>query len=312
MTQRRSLPTPGSSWRPRGSTCSSPTTSAAADIGFDADGQRGPADRPLGRQPRAYRACRSPRWPTRSSDAIPRAARQPPPRAGPFAERADPRAALADALRRAAATLALPSRPGQRAFWLPERRLPPDPGRERCGPQERAAVDASAASSARPSKHDRLRLRQSRGRPGSSPARGPAPTRTREGLPSSAGAGQLLTKMLESVKVSRDEVSHHEHGAVPAAWQPQPRKRTSWPPAPRFSPTSSAVIQPKVILTPGSVATQAMLRTKEPIGKLRGRCTPTAPRCSSRHSTPRSVAPATPAREYKRMAMRIPSSAKRE
>ena len=31
------------------------------------------------------------------------------------------------------------------------------------------------------------------------------------------------------------------------------------------------VIQPKVILTLGSVATQAMLRTKEPIGKLRGR-----------------------------------------
>ena len=31
------------------------------------------------------------------------------------------------------------------------------------------------------------------------------------------------------------------------------------------------VIQPKVILSLGSVATQALLRTKEPIGKLRGR-----------------------------------------
>ena len=41
-----------------------------------------------------------------------------------------------------------------------------------------------------------------------------------------------------------------------------------------FLAAQLAVIQPKVILSLGSVATQSLLRTKEPIGKLRGRIHP--------------------------------------
>ena len=71
------------------------------------------------------------------------------------------------------------------------------------------------------------------------------------------------------------------------------------------------VIQPKVILTLGSVATQAMLRTKEPIGKLRGRL----------HTYGASVLVPTfhpafllrnPGQEYKRMAWEDLKLAKRE
>src|SRR5205085_9114736 len=41
-----------------------------------------------------------------------------------------------------------------------------------------------------------------------------------------------------------------------------------------FLDTQLATIQPKVVLALGSVATQALLRTKEPIGKMRGRLHP--------------------------------------
>jgi uracil-DNA glycosylase family 4 len=71
------------------------------------------------------------------------------------------------------------------------------------------------------------------------------------------------------------------------------------------------VIQPKVILTLGSVATQAMLRTKEPIGKLRGRM----------HAYGNAVLIPTfhpafllrnPGQDYKRMAWEDLKLAKRE
>jgi DNA polymerase len=99
---------------------------------------------------------------------------------------------------------------------------------------------------------------------------GPGADEDAQGLPFVGRAGQLLTKMLEAVKLSRDEV--YITNAVlcrpPGNRNPETDELAACAP---FLADKLAVIQPKVILSLGSVATQALLRTKEPIGKLRGR-----------------------------------------
>src|SRR5712691_1980260 len=91
-----------------------------------------------------------------------------------------------------------------------------------------------------------------------------------QGLPFVGRAGQLFTRMLESVKLTRDEVyiTNTVLCRPPGNRNPEADELAACAP---FLADKLAVIQPKVILTLGSVATQAMLRTKEPIGKLRGR-----------------------------------------
>jgi DNA polymerase len=99
---------------------------------------------------------------------------------------------------------------------------------------------------------------------------GPGADEDAQGLPFVGRAGQLLTKMLESVKLTRDEV--YITNAVlcrpPGNRNPESDELAACAP---FLADKLAVIQPTVILSLGSVATQALLRTKEPIGKLRGR-----------------------------------------
>jgi uracil-DNA glycosylase len=99
---------------------------------------------------------------------------------------------------------------------------------------------------------------------------GPGADEDAQGLPFVGRAGQLLTRMLASVDLTRDEV--YITNAVlcrpPNNRNPEAEELAACAP---FLAEKLAVIQPKVILTLGSVATQAMLRTKEPIGKLRGR-----------------------------------------
>jgi uracil-DNA glycosylase len=99
---------------------------------------------------------------------------------------------------------------------------------------------------------------------------GPGADEDAQGLPFVGRAGQLLTRMLASVDLTRDEV--YITNAVlcrpPNNRNPEAEELAACAP---FLAKKLAVIQPKVILTLGSVATQAMLRTKEPIGKLRGR-----------------------------------------
>jgi uracil-DNA glycosylase family 4 len=99
---------------------------------------------------------------------------------------------------------------------------------------------------------------------------GPGADEDAQGLPFVGRAGQLLTKMLESVKLTRDEVfiTNTVLCRPPGNRNPEADELAACAP---FLADKLAVIQPKVILTLGSVATQAMLRTKEPIGKLRGR-----------------------------------------
>ena len=99
---------------------------------------------------------------------------------------------------------------------------------------------------------------------------GPGADEDAEGLPFVGRAGQLLTKMLASVNLSRDEVyiANAVKCRPPSNRNPEADELAACRP---FLDAQLAAIQPKVVLTLGSVATQALLRTKEPIGKLRGR-----------------------------------------
>src|SRR5262245_32473637 len=102
---------------------------------------------------------------------------------------------------------------------------------------------------------------------------GPGADEDAQGKPFVGRAGQLLTKMLESVHLSRDEV--YITNAVlcrpPGNRNPEPAELAACAP---FLAAKLAVIQPKVVLTLGSVATQALLKTREASGKLRGRIHP--------------------------------------
>jgi uracil-DNA glycosylase family 4 len=139
---------------------------------------------------------------------------------------------------------------------------------------------------------------------------GPGAEEDAQGLPFVGRAGQLLTRMLESVKLTRDEVfiTNTVLCRPPGNRNPEADELAACAP---FLADKLAVIQPKVILTLGSVATQAMLRTKEPIGKLRGRM----------HAYGNAVLIPTfhpafllrnPGQDYKRMAWEDLKLAKRE
>ena len=139
---------------------------------------------------------------------------------------------------------------------------------------------------------------------------GPGADEDAQGLPFVGRAGQLLTKMLEAVKLSRDEV--YITNAVlcrpPGNRNPEPDELAACAP---FLADKLAVIQPKVILSLGSVATQALLRTKEPIGKLRGRIHPygTAILVPTFHP---AFLLRNPGQDYKRMAWEDLKLARRE
>jgi DNA polymerase len=99
---------------------------------------------------------------------------------------------------------------------------------------------------------------------------GPGADEDAQGLPFVGRAGQLLTRMLASVDLSRDEVyiTNTVLCRPPGNRNPEADEIASCAP---FLADKLGVLQPKVILTLGSVATQAMLKTNTPIGKLRGR-----------------------------------------
>jgi uracil-DNA glycosylase len=139
---------------------------------------------------------------------------------------------------------------------------------------------------------------------------GPGADEDAQGLPFVGRAGQLLTRMLASVDITRDEVfiTNTVLCRPPNNRNPEADELAACAP---FLADKLGVIQPRVILTLGSVATQAMLRTKEPIGKLRGRL----------HAYGDAVLVPTfhpafllrnPGQDYKRMAWEDLKLAKRE
>ncbi len=139
---------------------------------------------------------------------------------------------------------------------------------------------------------------------------GPGADEDAQGKPFVGRAGQLLTKMLEAVKLSRDEV--YITNAVmcrpPGNRNPEADELAACAP---FFTAKLGVIQPRVVLSLGSVATQALLKTREPIGKLRGRVHPIGSAVLIPTFHPAFLL-RNPGQEYKRMAYEDLKLARRE
>ena len=139
---------------------------------------------------------------------------------------------------------------------------------------------------------------------------GPGEEEDRQGKPFVGRAGQLLTKMLESVNLSRDEVyiTNTVKCRPPGNRNPEPDELAACAPILNAQLTT---LQPKVVLSLGSVATQALLGTREAIGKLRGRVHPYGSAVLVPTFHPAFLL-RNPGQEYKRMAWEDLKLAKRE
>ena len=139
---------------------------------------------------------------------------------------------------------------------------------------------------------------------------GPGADEDAQGLPFVGRAGQLLTRMLESIHLSRDEVyiTNVVKCRPPSNRNPEGDEMAECMP---FLRAQIATIQPKVVLSLGSVATQALLRTKEAIGKLRGSIHPFGNAILIPTFHPAFLL-RNPGQEYKRMAYEDLKLARRE
>ena len=91
-----------------------------------------------------------------------------------------------------------------------------------------------------------------------------------QGIPFVGRAGQLLTKMIEAMGFKRDDVyiANVIKCRPPQNRNPEPDEVASCEPF-LFKQIDS--IQPKVIVALGSFAAKALLKTQDPISRLRGR-----------------------------------------
>jgi DNA polymerase len=139
---------------------------------------------------------------------------------------------------------------------------------------------------------------------------GPGADEDLQGKPFVGRAGQLLTRMLESVQISRDEVyiTNAVKCRPPGNRNPEGDELAACAP---FLAAQLGIIQPKVVLALGSVATQALLKTKEAIGKLRGRVHPYGSIVLIPTFHPAFLL-RNPGQDYKRMAWDDLKLAKRE
>ncbi|HUQ48754.1 MAG TPA: uracil-DNA glycosylase [Gemmatimonadaceae bacterium] len=98
---------------------------------------------------------------------------------------------------------------------------------------------------------------------------GPGANEDEQGLPFVGAAGQLLTKILAAVDLSRDDVfiTNVVKHRPPGNRNPEPNEIEACTP---YLIRQMDLIQPKVILALGTFAAQTLLNTKTPIGKLRG------------------------------------------
>jgi uracil-DNA glycosylase len=139
---------------------------------------------------------------------------------------------------------------------------------------------------------------------------GPGADEDAQGKPFVGRAGQLLTKMLDAIHLTRDEVyiANAVKCRPPGNRNPEGDELAACAP---FLKAQLAVIQPKVVLSLGSVATQALLGTREAIGKLRGRVHPFGNAVLVPTFHPAFLL-RNPGQEYKRMAFEDLKLARRE
>jgi len=91
-----------------------------------------------------------------------------------------------------------------------------------------------------------------------------------QGIPFVGRAGQLLTKMIEAMGFTRDDVyiANVIKCRPPENRNPEPDEIDSCEP---FLLRQIAAIEPKVIVALGSFAAKTLLKTQSPISRLRGR-----------------------------------------
>ena len=98
----------------------------------------------------------------------------------------------------------------------------------------------------------------------------PGEDEDKKGEPFVGRAGQLLTKIIEAIGLSRDQVyiANVIKCRPPGNRNPEPDEVAACEP---FLFRQIEVIQPKVIVPLGKFAAQSLLKTMDPITKLRGR-----------------------------------------
>jgi len=98
----------------------------------------------------------------------------------------------------------------------------------------------------------------------------PGADEDRQGLPFVGRAGQLLTKIIEAIDIRREDVfiCNILKCRPPENRNPEQEEITSCEP---FLFRQIASIRPKIICALGTFGAQTLLRTREPISRLRGR-----------------------------------------
>jgi DNA polymerase len=99
---------------------------------------------------------------------------------------------------------------------------------------------------------------------------GPGQDEDRQGLPFVGRAGKLLTQMIEAMGLEREDVyiCNVVKCRPPGNRTPERDETSTCLP---FLERQLAVVQPKVIVCLGNVATQALLGTGEPMARVRGK-----------------------------------------
>jgi DNA polymerase len=97
----------------------------------------------------------------------------------------------------------------------------------------------------------------------------PGANEDEQGVPFVGQAGQLLTKIIEAINLSRDDVfiANVLKHRPPGNRNPLPEEVTACSP---YLVRQIELVRPKVILALGTFAAQTLLETKLTIGKLRG------------------------------------------
>ncbi len=98
---------------------------------------------------------------------------------------------------------------------------------------------------------------------------GPGYEEDRQGVPFVGPSGQLLTKIIEAIQLTREEVyiANIVKCRPPSNRDPEPEEIAACRP---FLESQVSSIKPRVICTLGRVATQAMLSTEKALGRVRG------------------------------------------
>ena len=99
---------------------------------------------------------------------------------------------------------------------------------------------------------------------------GPGAEEDKQGLPFVGRAGELLTKIIQAMGMTRDEVyiANIVKCRPPGNRDPQPDEVTA---CRGYLERQLALIQPRVIVALGRIAAQTLLGTDMPIGRMRGR-----------------------------------------